>query len=190
MRGGTIHHPTKGCWAGKLRCFRFQSWALVLGVEMLPLGNGSSLSFEHRGARSLPASLIPVLFLGSCPSWVLGLPWAACSSQGLSKGHCCGSALSKRLLLRAAARSKFPGHADYVLLDESCAERSIRAMPATDCQQSSVLPHLPCSKRSPRESRLGIILMGSRLSAPQVRETTSELLKPHHKNQICLIFTH
>ena len=139
---------------------------------MLPPGTGAPTGFEHRAAKSspamadpsLPASLGLALFLGSCPSWLPCFPCAACSSQGLSKGHRCGSALSKRLVLRVAASSMFPGRRVYVLPDESCAERrSLRATPAADCQQVSECPHMSpackhCSKRSPREFRLGMSL--------------------------------
>lgn len=85
---------------------------------MLPPGTGAPTGFKHRAAKSppavadpsLPASLGLALFLGSCPSWLPCFPCTACSLQGLSKGHQCGSALSKRLVLRVATSSMFPGH--------------------------------------------------------------------------------
>lgn len=142
----------------------------MLGVEVLPPGTGAPTGFEPRAARSppavadpsLPASLGPALFLGSCPSQLPCFPCAACSLQGLSKGHPCGSALSETLVLRAAASSVFPGHGVHVLPDESCAERrSLPATPAAGCQQEypCTCPACKrCSKHSPTESRLGMSL--------------------------------
>lgn len=174
---GWGHGPIAPTWAlgraepGELRCLHCQSRTPVLGVEAFSPGTGAPTGFGtgHQvptavADPSLPASLSLALFLQSFPPLPLCFPCAACSSQGLSKGHRCGSALSKRLVLWAAASSVFPGRGVYVLLDASCAEqRSLPAMPAADSQQVSECPCMSpackhCSKCGPRESRLGMTL--------------------------------
>lgn len=186
---------------GELQCLHCQSQTPVSGLEMLPPGTGAPTGFKHRAAKSppavadpsLPASLGLALFLGSCPSWFPCFPCTACSLQGLSKGHRCGSALSKRMVLRVATSSMFPGHGVYVLLDESCTERkSLCAIPAAESPCMSPACKC-CSKCSPREFRLGLSLArcsweaGSLLLRTNIypRRPHQGYLNPVRKSDLC-----
>lgn len=141
----------------------------MLGVEVLPPGTGAPTGFEPRAARSppavadpsLPASLSPALFLRSCPPWLPCFPCAACSLQGLSKGHLCGSALSETLVLRR------PPAACFQVMVFMCCRMNLvlrgvsLQRPLAGCQQEYPCTSPACkrcSKHSPRESRLGMSL--------------------------------
>lgn len=146
---------------GELWCLRCQSWTPVSRVGVRPPGTGVSTGFKHRAAKSVPAVADPSLpaLLGlaalprSSPSGLLSFPCADRLLHGLSKGHRCSSALPKGLVFGAAASSRFPGRGVYMLPDKSCAERSLLATPAGDCQQFSACPRMsPACKRGSNQS--------------------------------------